>query len=257
MKLGRRANHLSVSTPDKHLLEAFQDIERRPAAAGARERREPVDLPDPSELRPPPDRRLWHELAACAVAFLLGVLTDRWVLNADREASAGAPGAGAQGSSEGSTGLASYEGVGNQGAGSQGVGSQGALSRPPYESPEAGRGLGPNPAPASGGSSARPADDPAAALFDPANEFVVQVITYGGSHADLAQATYEYLLEQGLPAFPPQRVRSNLVLLVGAAPSRAELVGVQDRVHRTLGPNGRSGEFSTAQIVRKSVLGLD
>jgi len=250
-----------MGNSDKHLLEIFQDIEKRDraeasGAGGSLDDPAPrrsVESIEPSELRPPADRRLWSEAVACIAAFALGVLTDRLFLNGGGDAGTGEGGVahaattGQQETRESEYSRPLHEPAGNGGPVAAGAGSAGA--------PAGSSSGAPAPGPSSvgdGGAPTRPGP-----LFDPANAYVVQVATYNGGQGERARSTYEYLLDEGLPAFPPQHVSGNLVLLVGARPSRAELVGIQDQVHRMPGPTGTQREFSSAYIVRKSLLGID
>lgn len=61
------------------------------------------------------------------------------------------------------------------------------------------------------------------ALFDAKNQQTVVVAAYSSANQDLAWATYEHLRDARLPVFPPVASRNLVVVLVGAAPTAAEL----------------------------------
>lgn len=88
-------------------------------------------------------------------------------------------------------------------------------------------------------------------LYDRANRYTVLAITYDTNsprNRELAAATVESFRAGGLPAARPQASGAALVVVVGAAPSQAELAALRDLVRQAPGPSGRTGEFSTAGI---------
>lgn len=93
-------------------------------------------------------------------------------------------------------------------------------------------------APAAGAPSVQPSGAPAriqdSALFDPANLYTVIVASYtkGKSNAnqDLAWATYQHLKDEGVAVFPPVESGNLLVVLAGAAPTKAELEATEAKV---------------------------
>lgn len=88
------------------------------------------------------------------------------------------------------------------------------------------------------GSGGAPSAAPAATrieespLFDPQNQYTIVVSAYAKTKTDLAWATHDHLLEEGLPVFPPVASGNLLIVLVGTAPGRADLGDLLDRVHR-------------------------
>lgn len=86
---------------------------------------------------------------------------------------------------------------------------------------------GVNEAPVAG--STRIEDSP---LFDPANQWTIVVEAYSKTKTDLAWATHDHLLEEGLPVFPPVASGNLLIVLIGSAPRSAELEDLLARVRR-------------------------
>ena len=91
------------------------------------------------------------------------------------------------------------------------------------------------------------------ALFDPANQYTVIVASYtkgkGDANKDLAWATYEHLKEEGLPVFRPVESGNLLIVLAGAAPTRAELESVETKVRALV----RDGEKPYFDAYRNSI----
>jgi hypothetical protein len=93
-------------------------------------------------------------------------------------------------------------------------------------------------------------------LFDPANLYTVIVASYTKGktsetqekNRDLAWATYKHLKEEGLQVFPPVESGNLLVVLVGAASTRAALEGTVTQV-RGLVRDGKKN-YDTAYSVR-------
>ncbi len=238
-----------MSARDKNLLEAFQGLHGArpqpaqpaapPSAQPPAERRAPPRdeprRPDPGAETAPRrrlvlDNRLALEIVAVLVAFSLGVLFDHAV----RQAAAADEARPAE---------------------------QEVLTRAPgADVAEAGRW--PTPAGAAeqpsgaGGALARE-EIPRDSLFHPDNHYTIQTITYnaGPTWEGYAEATYEYLRSQGLPAFPPVKSGGHLVLLVGAAPTGAALESLATRVRALKGPNGQF-PFSGAIVLRKEKLDI-
>lgn len=69
-------------------------------------------------------------------------------------------------------------------------------------------------------------------LFDPANQYTIVVEAYSKSKTDLAWATHDHLLEEGLAVFPPVASGNLLIVLVGSAPRGADLEDLLARVRR-------------------------
>lgn len=88
--------------------------------------------------------------------------------------------------------------------------------------------------------------DEANALYDPANRYTLVVATYGKSKEDFAWATHDHLSDQGLPVFPPLAVGDDLLVLVGAAPTTAELSDEQERVTKLTGWDGNKRSYADA-----------
>ena len=86
------------------------------------------------------------------------------------------------------------------------------------------------------------------ALLDPANEYTVVVATYGGTMKDLAWATHDFLIDQGIAAYSPYQVGENIVVFAGAAPTKRELEDLEQRI-RAISRDGRRGVYSDAYTV--------
>lgn len=84
-------------------------------------------------------------------------------------------------------------------------------------------------------------------IDDPNNKYTVVVITYGKSHTDLAAAHQDFLRDSGMPVNRLLRVKNNLVLSVGASPSRESLGELEERIHQ-LTFNGERGVYSDAYV---------
>jgi len=85
-------------------------------------------------------------------------------------------------------------------------------------------------------------------LFDPQNLWTVVVAAYSNSSEDLAWATYEHLSDQELSVFPPIQSGKVLIVLVGAAPTSAELADTEAAV-RALVRDGQKA-YDTAYRAR-------
>jgi hypothetical protein len=70
------------------------------------------------------------------------------------------------------------------------------------------------------------------ALFDPKNQYTVVAGAYSKTSPDFAWATHDHLAEEGFDVFPPVASGNLLLILVGAAPSRADLADVEARVEK-------------------------
>jgi hypothetical protein len=88
-------------------------------------------------------------------------------------------------------------------------------------------------------------------LRDKGNVYTLLAITYGNSTAnrELAQSTAAYLRTQNLPASDPVLRGKTLCVLVGAAPTKAQLQALQTKLRDTLGPSGANRDFQTAYPV--------
>ncbi len=106
-------------------------------------------------------------------------------------------------------------------------------------------------APAALNSGLEPGEPVNGALRDPANAFTVLAVTYGASEGelDLAYATYYHFAELGLPVAYPVKFAGYLYVLLGAAPSRADLLALRDGIRGLEDPDGREGEYAEAYIV--------
>lgn len=88
------------------------------------------------------------------------------------------------------------------------------------------------------------------ALLDPNNRYTVKLAEYQkGRDDELAAATLQWLVSQGLPAAAKYQ-GSRLFLLVGAAPKQSELDGLRDRLKTMNGPPplNKPAEFHDAYI---------
>ena len=108
-------------------------------------------------------------------------------------------------------------------------------------------GAGPASSGATGGAAFQAGLSSSDPLADLSNLYTVVVITYGKSHTDLASAHQEFLRDSGLPVNRLLRVKNNLVLSVGAAPTRAALADLEARIQR-LTFNGERGVYSDAYV---------
>lgn len=234
-----------MSPSDKNLLEAFQDLDRKgsglsrppqpPASPGGGEAADPAG-PRPAPRARALDNRLALEVAAVIIAFALGILFQRWLTE----------------SSAGSSGSPGGEAPGAQQAGLP-PGGPAELGDPA----SAGSSSAPRGAPGGAGNSAAPAGgEPRSGLYDPANRFTVQAITYPLSKRDLAERTWRHFLDLGFEAFQPHVHGDQIVVLVGAEPTSAELEPVQKKVRSSLDPDGRRDGYRSAFIRRKDQLGI-
>lgn len=89
------------------------------------------------------------------------------------------------------------------------------------------------------------------ALFDATNLYTVIVASYTkgktGANQDLAWATYQHLKDEGLAVFPPVESGNLLVVLAGAAPTKAELEATEVRV-RALVRDGEKPYFDAYRV---------
>ena len=69
-------------------------------------------------------------------------------------------------------------------------------------------------------------------LYDPKNQYTVIVGAYSKTSPDFAWATHDHLAEEGFDVFPPVASGNLLLVLVGAAPSKADLADVEARVRK-------------------------
>jgi len=104
---------------------------------------------------------------------------------------------------------------------------------------------------AAGDAAAGGGVDADEALFDAANRYTVIAVTYGLSSEQQAYAweTHRHFRARGLPVATPVGDGSNVYVLVGAAPTAAELEAVRDRVRAMTAPDGRAGQYASAYVV--------
>ncbi|MSR62484.1 MAG: hypothetical protein EXS08_08570 [Planctomycetes bacterium] len=101
------------------------------------------------------------------------------------------------------------------------------------------------PAAAVAESGARLEDSP---LFQAQNLYTVIVASYSKSNQDLAWATYQHLSDAKLAVFPPIESGNLAVVLVGAAPTYAELEKTEQSV-KSLARDGKK-PYASAYRVR-------
>jgi len=91
------------------------------------------------------------------------------------------------------------------------------------------------------------------AWMDPENKVTIRAIQYGASkrEGDLAFQAYEHLLDRGFQVVTPYfSARSKqMYLFVDAAPTKAELEPILERLRRTPGPGRDEDAFASAFIV--------
>lgn len=80
-----------------------------------------------------------------------------------------------------------------------------------------------------GAAPARIEDSP---LYDPANQYTLVVEAYSKTSPDFAWATHDHLAEEGFEVFPPVASGNLLLVLVGAAPNKADLADTETRVRK-------------------------
>jgi hypothetical protein len=87
-------------------------------------------------------------------------------------------------------------------------------------------------------------------LYQAANRYTVQAITYGDTELQrgLAWETHRHLRESGFPVFTPYRHRGKIVILVGASAAQAELDPLIERLRKLESPRGEL-EFGSAFVV--------
>jgi hypothetical protein len=89
-------------------------------------------------------------------------------------------------------------------------------------------------------------------LLDRSNAWTVVVITYSRSATsaeDLAWATHDHLLAEGIPVFTPVEIGNKIVVLAGAAPRSSDLTGLEQRI-AGLARDGRSNIYAGAYAER-------
>lgn len=86
-------------------------------------------------------------------------------------------------------------------------------------------------------------------LMDRANRYTIQVATFDDTEAqrELAWGVHRLLRDAGFSAFSPWRHRDKIVIMVGAAPSQADLDSTLRRVRAVKTARGRE-EFSDAFV---------
>jgi len=220
-----------VTPKQKNLLEAFRDAggsgseERTSSAgpfagppAGSKKKSSP---PSPSPARTPGEKTplpSWVPLVLVgALCFVLGLMVGRQSGTGEEEVQAGGSGGGATE-------------VANPSTARHDESARYQPSTPPTN---------PRTNPSSTGTQPTTAPDPTiAALQDPANQHTIVAVTYGGSQDDSARATMRYFRDLGLPASPPVKSGSYLLVLVGASPTKA---GLADLLRRVQGAEDQHG----------------
>lgn len=199
----------------KHLLEAFQktgalQAGNRPSVEAS----QPLVRPSPGRSTVALSQPVVLSLVALA-ALVLGIFIGRYSAPAAAEAASG-------GTIERPV--------------------SGVAAQPPQPAPVQA------PAPANAGAAQ---GDVGAALLERANKFSLLAVTYGKSPANqlLAQQTADFLRAAGFPAAAPIARGNKLHVLVGAAPTRAQLYELQNRLRAATNASGKSGDFSTAYAV--------
>jgi hypothetical protein len=89
------------------------------------------------------------------------------------------------------------------------------------------------------------------ALADPANRYTVLAVTYVRTNRNhrWAQDYVSHFAGQDLPVAPPQIVDDQILVLVGASPSKEGLDELLARVRATPDVGGRQGAFASAYVV--------
>jgi len=211
-----------MSAQQKNLLEAFRNAGggSKPPASAPKAPEGPARPPVPPPPRAP---RAWRPgrapawlpwVAAIGVAFVLGVLVGRSSRSVSRAA-----GGGAEEVSEGPRPGAS-------------LGAPAPVARPTP--------------PAHGVQSEAP-ENP---LLDPQNQYTVVAASYGLGKAEYAWATHDQMHEVGLPVFAPWQREKDILVLVGAAPSKDDLRDVEARLRRLDGWDGAKDAYADAYIDR-------
>ena len=210
-----------MSAQQKNLLEAFR------SAGGAPQ----PPPPKPPPAKPPPPRPpappaasgaprrapAWLPWAAAiGVAFVLGVVVGR---SAARVSEAAPSDGGSAADSAGLVAPVQHEGA--EGA------RPGGTAEAPAQ-PAAGRG-----------------ED---ALLDPANQYTVIAAVYGRGKTDFAWATHDQMKDAGLPVFTPWQRERDILVLVGAAPTREGLRELEGRLRALDGWDGAKDAYADAYI---------
>lgn len=91
-----------------------------------------------------------------------------------------------------------------------------------------------------------------AALRDPAYQYTVLAVTYdaGALGQELSYATYDHFAAQGLPVAWPLASEGKILVLVGVGAQRADLEELRDRVRELRAPDGKTGQYAEAYLVR-------
>jgi hypothetical protein len=209
---------MSMAPDQKNLLEAFRDADR-PEPPSPPPARPPRPAPQPPKERAPMQAPAWLPwVAAVGIAFALGIVVGRSTSDVSEAAT---PADETQDVAQAPAGLA---------------------PRIEPQDPASNEQAGPRE------EEQAKSTDPTAALLDPANQYTVVVATYGRSRSDFAWATYDHLLEQGFQVFQPWEREREILILVGAAPTRDELRGIESRVRRLASWDGAEGAYSDAYV---------
>jgi hypothetical protein len=253
----------------KNLLEAFQAsaaAEKAKAAAGAAAGQPKAGGPfaQPTPAKPPaepagdapgesPLRRAWSQRAWNTEALMKGGLQRLIVLQLLITIAAFFLGRASVSSVDAGDGSARGDEV------------AAGLQQPP---PASGAGATPSPQPGdpsgaqqSGGAAqvvTQPGTPAERALLDPRNLYTVKVVEYRkGKDDEVALSTLEYFLDQGLPAVA-QVQGGRLFILLGAAPTQAELdeLLAEAKTMRGPPPLSKPAEFHDAYVVGIDRLGI-
>lgn len=249
-------------SPRRNMLEAFQDAndERRggkPHSAGPfagsanpTSAHEPLDVMPQLSQR---DSRALFAVAGIAIfSFIAGLALGRTMGEDDylsdllqQRAQAAGPGDGNyQGANQ--SGWNPAGGSQQTGMGNSGVESQASPNPANSYAQQSNAGSVGNYSPAhlSGPGVEQ-------ALQNQANQYTVLAVTYGRSEAEegYAQSTIDHFAKAGLPVARMVRSRDHLHVLLGAAPTRAELETLKASVRDQSDPAGRRGAYDSAYVV--------
>jgi hypothetical protein len=104
------------------------------------------------------------------------------------------------------------------------------------------------------GAASLPAagEEATAALHDTRNVYTIVAVTYENTDAQLAlaNATYFHFEALGLPVAHPMRWQGQILVLVGAARTQAELTRIHRIVRESPDPDGRPSQYESAYLTR-------
>ncbi len=254
-------------SPRRNMLEAFQDAndERRggkPHSAGPfAGSANPSSAHERLDVMPQLSQRDSRALLAVAgiaiFSFIAGLALGRTMGEDDylsdllqQRAEAAGPGDGNyQGANQ--SGWNGAGGSNQAGSNQSGMGNSGAASQ---ASPNPANSYAQQPnANSVGNYSAAHLSGPGVeqALQNQVNQYTVLAVTYGRSEAEegYAQSTIDHFAKAGLPVARMVRSRDHLHVLLGAAPTRAELENLKASVREQSDPAGRRGAYDSAYVV--------